>query len=105
MSVGRSGKLTCPLAITERFISKAQCSNEGFLICKLVRCKNGLKVVASGISYTRALEILRSGMKPILGDGFNSDSHSLRSSTATMAMANGLACNAIDKHAAGRMAL
>lgn len=68
MNVSHSGKLTCPVAMTERFkIPKAQCSKDGFLICRLVRCKNGLKAVASYISYTRALEILRSGMKPILG--------------------------------------
>ena len=61
-----TGKFTCPVAMTEHFISKAQCSNEGFLTCRLVQCKNGLRAIASGISYTRALEFLRLGMKPIL---------------------------------------
>lgn len=71
VNIGLTGKLTCPVAMTERFISKAQCSNEGFLTCCLVQCKNGLRAIASGISYTRALEILRLGMKLILGDDSN----------------------------------
>ena len=99
VSIGRTGKLTCPVAMTEHFISKAQCSNEDFLTCSLVRCKNGLRAIASGISYTRVLEILRLGVKPILGDDFNFGSHSLRSGAATVAMANGLAGYAIDEYA------
>ena len=71
VNIGLTGKLTCPVAMTERFISKAQCSNEGFLTCCLVQCKDGLRAIASGISYTRALEILRLGMKLILGDDSN----------------------------------
>ena len=78
MNIGRTGKLTCPVAMTEHFISKAQCSNEGFLTCSLVRCKNGLRAVASGIPYARALEILRLRMKQILGDDFNFGLHTLR---------------------------
>ena len=78
VNIGRTGKLTCPVAMTECFISKAQCSNEGFLTCSLVQCKNGLRAIASGISYTRALEILRLGMKPIFGNDFNFGSHTLR---------------------------
>lgn len=96
VSIGRTGKLTCPVAMTEHFISKAQCSNEDFLTCSLAL---GLRAIASGISYTRVFEILRLGMKPILGDDFNFGSHSLRSGAATVAMANGLAGYAIDKYA------
>lgn len=78
VNLGRTGKLTCPVAMTVHFICKAQCSNEGFLTCRLVRCKNSLRAIASGISYTRALETLRLGMKMILGDDFNFGSHTLR---------------------------
>ena len=61
--------------------------------------KSGLRASSSGISYTRALEILKAGMKPFLGNDFKFGSHSLRSGAATVAMASGLNPDAIDKHA------
>ena len=61
-----------------------------------MRSKSGLRASSSGISYTRALEILKAGMKPFLGNDFKFGSHSFRSGAATVAMASGLNPDAID---------
>ena len=50
----------------------------------LVRSKSGLRTSSSGISYTRALEILKAGMEPFLGNDFKFGSHSLKSGAATV---------------------
>ena len=102
VNIARTGSLTCPVGMTERLIAKAQCQDDGHLICRVVRSKKGLRACPSGISYTRALEILKAGMKPFLGEDFNFGSHSLKSGAATVAMASGLDADAIDKHAGWR---
>ena len=99
INLSRTGNPTCPVAMTRRFITKGSLSSEGHLICRLVRTKSGLVASCLGISYSRALQILKEGMKPFVGDDFNLGSHSLKSGAATVAANKGLDGHAIDKHA------
>lgn len=65
------------IAMTERLISKAQCKEDGHLICRLVSSKIGLSASSSG-------------------------THSLKSGAGTVAMASGHDADAIDKYAGCR---
>ena len=100
VNISRTGNPTCPVAMTERLAAKAQFAHGSHLVCRYFRSKAGLRASASGISYTRALEILKAGLKPFLGDKFNLGSHSLKSGAATaVASSAQVDSDAIDKHA------
>ena len=75
VNISRTGNPTCPVAMTERLAAKAQFAHGSHLVCRYFRSKAGLRASAFGISYTRALEILKAGLKPFLGDKFNLGSH------------------------------
>ena len=98
-SLSRTGNVTCPVIMSERLIEKARLLPHGHLICRLVSTKAGLKSNPRGISYTRALEIIKDGLKPFVGDEFKLGTHSLKSGAAATVVNKDVDHNTIDKHA------
>ncbi|XP_070579968.1 integrase/recombinase xerD homolog [Ptychodera flava] len=86
--IARSGKITCPVAATERYILYLgePCYSENVLIRRLQHTKEGLIPHKHlGISYTTAKDLMLGGIKQFVGNISDFGTHSFRAGGATAA--------------------
>ena len=102
VNIARTSSVTCPVAVTDRFIAKANRPGEGFLVCRLIHTKASLISSSLGISYTRALEIVKEKLKTFVCTDFKLGTHSLKAGAASVVVKSGVDYNSIDKHAGWR---
>jgi integrase len=92
----RSGKITCPVSITEQLLAKLPLDPEQHLVCRL--SSNGVALMPS-ISYSRVREIFRETLKLFISDSSCFGTHSLKKGGATALSSAGVSGELIDKHA------
>ena len=79
--VAVSGKVTCPVNMTNPYRDKAQLSHDSPRFCQLFKTKYGYKTRARGLSYTRLRELVIEAFRGIVPDLARVGTHSgLRSS-------------------------
>ena len=86
--IARSGQITCPVAVTERYIFHLGESyhSENLLIRRLRHTKNGLIPHKNlGISYTTAKDLMLAGISQFVGNISDFGTHSFRAGGATTA--------------------
>ncbi|XP_077866782.1 integrase/recombinase xerD homolog [Saccoglossus kowalevskii] len=99
--IARSPKNTCPVRVTEMFISKlgVNVNSESFLIRRLVHTKQGLKPHNHlGISYSTARDLMMKGIKPLVNDISQFGTHSFRAGGATAAANSNVNERCIARH-------
>ena len=100
LNIAKTGTSVCPVTATRRLICEAGLRPDSHLICRMVYRKRGHTAHHSGISYSRARDILRNGLRQYLGEKFNFGTHSLRAGGATHASNSATVTDAaLDKHA------
>lgn len=85
--IARTGNQTCPVAITERYISMLG-SVPSFqpLVCGIKRSKkSGSTITSKPISYTTIRDVIKRGLSPYVADPTSIGTHSLRSGGASEA--------------------
>ena len=97
----RSGKITCPVSITEKLLSKLSTNPDQHLVCRLSSKGSGL---LHAISYSRVREIFRETVRNFVDEPANYGTHSLKKGGATVSCAAGVSGEVLDKHAGWRSA-
>ena len=99
--VARTGSLTCPVAMMERYYSMATLSQSSSLSVfrGITKTKQGERLRASGsLSYTRMRELFLAKLKQLGFDATKFSLHSLRSGGATAAANAGVADRLFKRH-------
>ena len=97
----RSGKITCPVAITEKLLSKLPNNPDQHLVCRLASSGSAL---LNPISYSRVREIFRETIRYLVKDSNNFGTHSLVKGGATASSVAGVSGEFLDKHAGWKSA-
>ena len=97
----RSGNITCPVAITEKLLSKLPNNRDQHLVCRLASSGSAL---LNPISYARVREIFRETIRYFVKDSNNFGTHSLKKGGTTASSAAGVSCECLDKHASWKSA-
>ena len=92
----RSGKITCPVSITEKMLSKLPDNPVQPLVCRLSSKGSALQ---HSISYSRVREIFRETIKIFVKDVDRYGTHSLKKGGATASNAAGISGEFLDRHA------
>ena len=97
----RSGKITCPVSITEKMLSKLPDNPVQPLVCRLSSKRTALQ---HSISYSRVREIFREIIKIFVKDVDRYGTHSLKKGGATASNAAGISGEFLDRHAGWKSA-
>jgi hypothetical protein len=97
----RSGKVTCPVSITERMLSKVPKHPDQPLVCRLSSRGSALQ---HSISYSRVRDIFRETISIFVKDCTRYGTHSLKKGGATASSAAGVPGELLDKHAGWKSA-
>ena len=92
----RSDKITCPVSITEKLLSKLPDKPGQPLVCRLSSKGTALQ---HSISYSRVREIFRETISIFVKDCNRFGTHSLKRGGATASSAAGISGEFLDRHA------
>ena len=92
----RSGKISCPVSITEKLLSKLPCDCDQHLVCRL---SSSGTPFPNPISYSRVRELFRETLSHFVPDSAPFGTRSLKKGGATASCAAGISGDALDKHA------
>ena len=88
--IAASGKASCPVALTPRYLERANLAPLSPLFCQLSKTKYGYKARCKGLSYSCLRELVLEAFKDIVSDITTIGTHSLRSGSATAAANAGI---------------
>ena len=94
--IERSGKVTCPVAITEKLFVQLPVNADQPLLCRL---KANGTALSQAISYTRVREIFRETISGFVDDPSSYGTHILRKGGACAAHNAGVSGDSLDKFA------
>ena len=83
--IAKTSNITCPVAITVKYLQFLPISSDQFLVCRLTYSHKGHIAQKHAISYTRVREIMLHSLKEILPDISGYGTHSLKRGAATSA--------------------
>ena len=92
----RSGKITCPLSITEKVLSKLPDNSDQHVVCRLSSKGTALQ---HSISYSRVRKIFRATIRIFVKDVDSYGTHSLKKGGTTASNAAGISGEFLDRHA------
>ena len=96
--VASSRKVTCPVAMMNRYLDRAELSSDSPLFCQLSKTNCGYKPRSKGLSYSRFRELVLEAFKYIVPDISAIGMHSLRSGGATAAANAGVPDRLFKRH-------
>lgn len=103
--IAGSSKITCPVAITRRYLEVLPKSSDQSLVCRLFHSRQGHSAHKRAISYSRVREIILDALKKILPDISGYGTHSLKRGAASTAVNSGsVTAEQIDIHAGWKSA-
>ena len=97
----RSGKITCPVCITEQLLAQLPKVPKQHLVCRLA--SNG-RALQPALSYSRVREIFRETLSLFDSNWRDYGTHSLEKGGASVSSAVGMSCELLDKHAGWKCA-
>jgi len=97
----RSGKVTCPVSITEKLLDKLPANPDQPLVCRL---KSNGSAMHLAISYTRVREIFHETLSEFVEDPKEYGTHSLKKGGASAAHQSGVSDESLDKFAGWKSA-
>ena len=104
VNIAKSLAPTCPVAATRLLIHKASLAPHFHVICRLAHTKEGHIAKPAGISYSRARDILNSGLRKYLGNDLNFGTQSTCRQCFTRRQLAERPPAALDKHAGWKSA-
>ena len=96
--IAASGKASCPVALTRRYLERANLAPLSPLFCQLSKTKYGYQARCKGLSYSRLRELVLEACKNIVSDITTIGTHSLRSGGATAAANAGIPDRLFKRH-------